>query len=498
MRFVKGMKWPVLILALCACGQREEVLVAPPMTEVPSASVDSTIKGAVGPSDAALAWRDWAEWVSNRVGSERPVLFYVAATGCEGLFAEPSPLLRELVEERYIGVKVAPFTWPDAVRYLRPGGCPSLVVASPEGQIVARATDIPPRHVESYLLRIWDAFEKGLVALGRSDAPEANVQRIRPEQVHQALLSAYDGRHGGLFGPQKFLHARALRFLWQRTAHTGDAPARRAVEHSVAAFLGSPLRDGKSGGLALYSHTPDWLQPAAERDGLYQAEAVQLLLDVGEYDAALAWLDYVDSQLRDRSTGMLYGRQVQRRDGSWWTDTDPYVDRIAALALALVRLAEERSNARAAAIARDAVRYVVDRCIDERGAVRHACAELGPQGLLVDQAMVALMLQTWIRREGDASAAAAMERVVAFAEERLYAPERGLFAAGLDWPAEGDFSAVDDGYPVGNALMAEWYYVRGDRARAGQLVEAARFLDGEYRVAAHWAWLQVAHGASER
>lgn len=491
------MKWVVLILALCSCGPREEAQVAPPAVEAPPAAAAPS-NDDVGAADAALAWRSWSEWASNRARSDRPVLFYVAAPGCEGLFVQPSALLRELVEERYIGVKVDPFAWPDAVRHLRPGGCPSLVVASPEGQIAARATDIPPRHVESYLLRIWGAFEKGLVALGRADAARVDVRRIRSDQVYQALLSAYDRRYGGLFGPQKFLHARALRFLWQRAAATGDAPAGRVVEHSVAAFLASPLRDEGSGGLALYAHTPDWLQPAADRDALYQAEAVQLLLDVGEYEPVLAWLDYVDGQLRDRSTGMLYGRQVQRRDGSWWTDTNPYVDRIAALALALVRLAEERSNARAADIAGEAVRYVVDRCIDERGAVHHACAELGPQGLLVDQAMVALMLQAWNRLEGDASAARALGRVVAFAEEHLYSPEPGLFAAGADWPAAGDFSAVDDGYPVGNALMAEWYYIRGDRARARQLADAARFLDSEYRVAAHWAWLQAAHGESER
>lgn len=492
------MKWSVLFFVLCSCGQRQEAQIAHPVVEPLPASTDSTISDDVGASDAALIWRSWPEWVSDRTHLDRPVLFYIAAPGCEGLFVQPSALLRELVEERYIGVKVDPFAWPDAVRYLRPGGCPSLVVASSEGQIVARATDIPPRHVESYILRILGAFEKGLVALGRADAPQMDARRIRPEQVHQVLRSAYDERHGGLFGPQKFLHARALRFLWQRAADVGDASPRRAVEHSVAAFLGSPLRDDNGGGFALYAHTPDWSQPAAERDGLYQAEAVQLLLDVGEYDAVLSWLDYVDRQLRDRSTGALYGRQVQRRDGRWWTDANSYVDRMAALALALVRVAEERNVDMAADTAGEAVRYVVDYCIDDRGAVRHMCAAPGPQGLLVDQAMVALMLQAWTRRSGDALAARAMERVVRFAEEHLYSPEHGLFAAGADWPVDGDFSAADDGYPVGNALMAEWYYTRGDRARADQLVDAARFLDGEYRVAAHWAWLQVVHGESER
>ena len=46
--------------------------------------------------------------------------------------------------------------------------------------------------------------------------------------------------------------------------------------------------------------------------------------------------------------------------------------------------------------------------------------------------------------------------------------------------------------------MAEWYYRQGDRVRAEELVEKARFLDGQYRVAVHWSLLQVAYGESIR
>ena len=90
-----------------------------------------------------------------------------------------------------------------------------------------------------------------------------------------------------------------------------------------------------------------------------------------------------------------------------------------------------------------------------------------------------------------------MGRVVGFAEGQLYSGEREQFAAGWRWPVAGDFSVADDGYPVGNALMAEWYYRQGDRVRAEALVEKARF-KRQHRVAVHWSLLQVAYGESKR
>lgn len=492
------MKWLILILSLCACAPREESL--PPQVEEPRSDIAAT-----PPSGAAYVWRDealtWHAWeeVGAVIGrAQRPLLFYVAGPGCEGLFAAPSSLLKELVEKRYWGVRVDPFLWPDAVRYLRSSGCPSLVIARPDGQIVARATDIPPRHVESYLLRILNAFDRAgdeISSIG--PAAEAPLT-VDLADVRAGLLSAADPRHGGLFGPQKYVHGQALRFLWHYASASDSAQSRSVVDKAVTAFLHSPLRDRFSGAFALYSYTPDWSQPVGDRDVLNQVDAVQLLVDLGRHAPVDAWVRYVERELFDPATGALRGRQVRLNDGRWWTDERLYADRIASAVIALMRIAEQRDRAVSADIAEKAVDFLLAHCIGEEGEVRHACNAEGPQGLLVDQALVALALQAVQDRFEQPAVGDAMRRVVGFAESQLYAEEQGTFSAGWRWPVAEDFSVADDGYPVGNALMAEWYYRQNDRARAEALVERARFLDGQYRVAAHWSLLQVAYGESER
>ena len=492
------MKWLILILSLCACAPREESL--PPQVEATHSDV-----AAVPPHGAAYVWQDqalaWHVWeeVATVIGrAQRPLLFYVAGPGCEGLFAAPSPLLKELVEKRYWGVQVDPFLWPDAVRYLQLSGCPSLVIARPDGQIVARATDIPPRHVESYLSRILNAFDRANEEIGAIESLAEAPRQVDLADVHAELLAVVDARNGGLFGPQKYLHGPALRFLWYYAPAADSAPSRSLVKKAVTAFLRSPLRDRSSGAFALYSYTPDWEHPAGERDMLYQAEIVQLLADMGQRAPVDAWVAYLERQLFDPSTGALRGRQVQLSDGRWWTDERPYADRIASAVIALVRIAEQRDRAVQTDMAEGAIGFLLAHCIDEQGAVWHACGTDGPQGLLVDQALVALALQAWQSWSEGAAVENAMGRVVGFAEGQLYSGERGQFAAGWRWPVAGDFSVADDGYPVGNALMAEWYYKQGDRVRADELVEKARFLDGQYRVAVHWSLLQVAYGESRR
>lgn len=489
-RAFNSVKWLLALFVLSSCSPSEETPSISDEAPVQAASADSQDEIRYAWRDGQLAWHSWSEHASRETLPDRPLLFYVAAPGCEGLFPMPSPLLREIVERRYVGVRVNPFVWPDAMRYLRPGGCPSLVIAHPDGRVVARATDIPPRHVESYLLRLLAAFEKGHEALDAVERPAGVSHSVRVAHVYETLLSAVDQRHGGLFGPRKYLHARALRFLWLRSGVVGDTTTQRVVEDALSAFLRSPLNDDQSGAFALYSYAPDWGHPAGERDVLNQAEVVQLLSDVGQQAPVDAWLSYVGDQLRDARTGALRGRQVQLADGSWWTDPQIYVDRLASALLVLARVAEERESPLAVSIADGALRFLVEKCVDDRGIVSHICSAEGPRGLLVDQALVALALHAWTPRSVYATAEVA-QRTARFAEEFLYSDQRQQFAAGWRWPLSEDYAVDDDGYPVGNALMAEWYHVQGLSDRADKLVDAARFVDGEHGVASDWAWIEM-------
>ncbi len=444
--------------------------------------------------DGELAWRPWHDDTRELAQVEdRPLLFYVAAAGCEGLFAKPSALLRQMVEERYVGVRIDPFMRPDLVRYLHPGACPALVIALPDGRVFARATDIPPDHVELFLQRLLDAYKnerRSIEGKVRQQAARTAADKIGSdaisEEVYRRGLEAFDERHGGFYGPRKFGHARLMRFIWRYAELHGDARGRQVVLRSLEALLNSPLRDEQRGGYYLYSYTPDWSTPASEKDALDQAEMLHLLLETGREQAALELVQYLARELYEPKTGGFRSRQIKRTAESWWTEPRYYADRNAALLRALLAVAQRLDSAEAERLALAAGAFIEQNCIGERGMVQHGCATDGISGLLTDQALVALALAELATWSGDERFSRLARLVASYAEEQLYSEEHGAFFSGLD-PMSRHIEFSDDARPAGNALMAEWYGVQGQYDRARRLLEAAHF--STLPAASSWARL---------
>ncbi|MEE3260131.1 MAG: DUF255 domain-containing protein [Candidatus Latescibacterota bacterium] len=457
-------------------------------------------------TDAPMAWGTWGdERLALARREDRPILIYFAAPGCEGLFPAPTPALRQLVEEDFVGIRVDPFKRPDIARHYDAGGWPALVVALPDGRVFARAVDIPPPNVEAYLRRLALAYEEKRAVLvakvRRATARQEAHAPLEVAAVYRVCAAAFDSTHGGFGGPTKFLEAPVLRFLLAYAETRGVARARQMARQSLDAILDSPLGDG--GGFRAYSHTPNWRAPARERDALDQAAMLHLLLEARQpryTEAAQVLFDFVERDLYDASAGAFRGRQVGT-GASWWTDPTLYADRQAALIVACLALAEALGGAshgaaaqRAAQVALNAGDALIARCIDADGGVWHSCAADGGAvtGLLVDQAAVALAL--WELREwsGAAHFAAAVGRVAHFMERQLGG--RSAFynrvAAGSLLPRF--FSHRDDGRPAGNALVLEFYGRRGDAERLAALAGGPRLAPD--RAYGSWARAVLRYG----
>ena len=373
-------------------------------------------------TDGEMPWGTWDESLFARAQSEdNPILVYLAAPGCEGLFPAPTPALRQLVTEKFVSVQVDPFKRPDIAQHYDSGGWPALVVALPDGRVFARAVDIPPANVESYLRRLRTAYEEKravLVAKVQRAATRSKVERpFAIDGVYRACEAAFDSAHGGFGGPTKFLETSVLRFLLVYAEARGTASARQMALASLDAVLASPL--GDSGGFRAYSYAPDWSAPASERDALDQAAMLHLLLEADQphyAESARAILSFVEGSLFDAAEGAFCGRQVMA--DTWWTDPTLYADRQAALIRAYLAAAAALDDKRAAQVALQAGDALISRCIDGRGQVRHVCdsqAE-GSVGLLVDQALAALALWELGEWSGEARFAAAAGQVAQFME----------------------------------------------------------------------------------
>ena len=374
-------------------------------------------------ADGEMPWNTWDESLFARAQREdNPILVYLAAPGCEGLFPAPTPALRRLVAEKFVGVQIDPFKRPDIARHYDSGGWPALVVALPDGQVFARAVDIPPANVEPYLRRLRTAYEeKRAVIVAKVQRAASRPEVDKPfaiDAVYRACAAAFDAAHGGFGGPAKFLETSVLRFLLVYAEARDAAPARQMALASLDAVLASPL--GDSGGFRAYSYAPDWSVPASERDALDQAAMLHLLLEAGQpryAESARALLGFVEGALFDKAAGAFRGRQVMA--GTWWTDPTLYADRQAALIRAYLAAAAALGDNRAAQVALQAGDALISRCVDGRGRVQHVCGSEaeGSTGLLVDQALAALALWELGEWSGEARFATAAEQVAQFMEQ---------------------------------------------------------------------------------
>ncbi len=433
-------------------------------------------------ADGELPWSTWDESLFVRAQSEdNPILVYLAAPGCEGLFPAPTPALRQLVAEKFVSVRVDPFKRPDIARRYDSGGWPALVVTLPDGRVFARAVDIPPANVEPYLRRLHTAYEEKrevIVAKVQRAARPKVEKPVAIDAVYRACAAVFDSVHGGFGGPTKFLETSTLRFLLTYAEARGAAPARQMALASLDAVLASPLED--SGGFRAYSYAPDWSAPAGEREALDQAAMLHLLLEAGQSryaESARALLGFVEGTLFDKAEGVFRGRQVMA--DTWWTDPTLYADRQAALIRAYLAAATTLGDERAAQVAMQAGDALISHCIDGRGRVWHVCDSdgEGSAGLLVDQALAALALWELGEWSGEARFATAAEQVARFMEQSY------------DRPA-----ALDPLSHHGKALALQLYGRQGRAERVVALAAEPRLSQSPARAHSSWARALLLYG----
>ena len=456
--------------------------------------------------DSPIAWKPWSA-DSFREASKRdcPVLLYLAAPGCDGLFAGTSSGLAFMVEERFVGMRVDPFRRPDIARRYPTGGWPALVVTTPTGHPFATAVDIPSRNVEMFLLRLADDYEQEREAIEKSirradkRAGQAAPFAVDADQVYQASAAAFDPVYGGFGRGSKFPETSTLSFLLEYHSARREEFAWRMVERTLEALLNSLLVDSEQGGVCAYSHTADWQTPAREKEALDQAGLLTVLLMAsrdGRADFATAvesLMDYIAAQLFDGERGAFRGRQIGIGAEEWWTDPLVYADRHAALISACAAVAEQLGDARAERMALAAADFLLENCVDQNGAVRHTCDETGVWGLLEDQTLVSQALLDAHGLSGEPRLRKRAEQTISFMEDRLFddrahcfvdRPE-GTALEGLEMRFVGDYR--DAFLPAGNVLAAELYMRLDDFSRAAALLGGKRLQSAPGRAHSSYA-----------
>ena len=459
-------------------------------------------------TDQVIDWRSWSDLWSPEKRPHRPILIYLAARGCDGLFAEEDGALRSLVEERYLGIRVNPFHRPDLARRYGQAGWPALAILTPEGRLVTSATDIPPKNVRLLLLRMLDHLNerpevidaKIRVAKIRSAKTRAGgsadeiTSAASAEDLFAAIAADFDDQYAGFGDGVKFPEPLVLRFLLEFAERPGGSDRGRGeqawsmVRRTLDVLTGSPTWDEGAGGIFVYSLTRDWLTPEFEKDGADQAALLSLLVRAAQGNPGHGYrervrqlLEYIGEQLFDEQRGVYLSRQVRLSADRWWTDPAVYADRNGLLITASLEAAALLDDEQAALQALSAARFLMKHSISEDGTVFHCLhkgVKLAP-GLLADQAIVALALLAAHEWSGEPEFSRSAHRARRWMEKHLLDPATGTFfdgptpevAAWLQWPR---LTPYEDGLgAAGNTLAAELYLRLGEAGRTADLLEGA-------------------------
>ena len=220
---------------------------------------------------AAIAWRDWNEeaFQAARV-EQKPVLLTLGATWChwchvmdQTSYADPRVI--ELVNSRFIPVRVDVDRRPDIALRYNQGGYPSVAFLTGDGRFLAGRPYTPPDEMAALLAQVASGEISYLEEGDRAAVPSSTDTTATPvDAVLARLTELYDEEFGGFGLEPKQPPWEALRFLTARYGLTGDRTHLKMVETTLQGMWHG-IYDRKDDGFFRYSVSRDWKVPHYEK-----------------------------------------------------------------------------------------------------------------------------------------------------------------------------------------------------------------------------------------
>lgn len=305
-----------------------------------------------------IDWRDWSDAAFDESrDTQKPVLLDISAVWCHWCHVMDETTyshhkVSEIINNRFIPVRIDTDRNPDINARYNMGGWPTTAFLTHNRDVIFGATYIPPDQMVQILNQVADAYtEQGdaLVRKARDVRLDAETQLsdIKPgsagpddvKKILDIIRSSYDVSYGGFGFDQKFLHTEALELLLFNYERTGNEQDLRMVVDTLNAMLKGEIFDPVEGGVFRYATRRDWTVPHYEKMLDDNANMASVLLDAyritanEEYmQAANGIIDYLEKNLKDKSTGAFFGSQdadeeyYKRDEGGRRELTRPKVD----------------------------------------------------------------------------------------------------------------------------------------------------------------------------
>jgi uncharacterized protein len=235
-----------------------------------------------------IAWQEWSDEIFTQAPKEhRFVLLDLEAVWChwchvmdEITYRDPKVI--ELINARYIAVKVDQDSRPDLSARYEDYGWPATVVFDTDGsEIVKRQGYIPPKPMASMLQAIIDDPSPGPSILPETPIEPAKEAILSPnerEKLRNILRERYDPKNKGWGTEQKFLGWDIVEYSLH-VASQGDEAFGKMARETLDAQR--QLIDPVWGGVYQYSTDGDWKHPHFEK--IMQMQAENLRTYAGAY-----------------------------------------------------------------------------------------------------------------------------------------------------------------------------------------------------------------------
>ncbi|PJA80086.1 MAG: hypothetical protein CO149_01345, partial [Nitrospirae bacterium CG_4_9_14_3_um_filter_51_5] len=240
-----------------------------------------------------------------------------------------NPHIIQLLNARFIPVRVDTDQRPDLEARYRSGGWPTTNLLLPTGEILFQANALDSEEMEAMLLEVQSVYATDKAGLLKEasqlwdrvkEKVEASPSRgnvLQASMVKQSvemMRAQFDGINGGFRDAPKFFEPEAIQMALAHGFFEDDSELLKmgldTLEKQVR------LLDPVWGGFYRYAEQADWSRPHFEKMLTIQAlnlrnyvEAFQLTGDLQFKRIAVALIEYVSRFLTDPQTGLFYESQ---------------------------------------------------------------------------------------------------------------------------------------------------------------------------------------------
>jgi uncharacterized protein YyaL (SSP411 family) len=276
---------------------------------------------------SAIIWEPWSDDLFERAAREHKfVLMDLEAVWCHWCHVMEAmtysdPKVIELMQSRYIAVRVDQDARPDISRRYEEYGWPATVVFNAEGtEIVKRRGYLPPPLMISMLEEIIvdpsPVKYRDAEPITRFAENPLLAERLRAV-LDLGFYVTHDAKLGGMRHNQKFIDRDTVEYGLLRAGHDGDHGELRAeamTRRTLTAAL--QLIDPAWGGMYQYSTDADWVHPHFEKIIAMQAEPMRLY--------SLAYAQFGDDSYRQAVADIhRYLRTfLKSPEGAFYTSQD--------------------------------------------------------------------------------------------------------------------------------------------------------------------------------